>query len=618
MHHRWPVSPRGIVLISAVLLLVFVLACGASATATPQPTNTPRAAATAAPAATIVPAGIAAPVATTAPASSGGAAPAATAVPTSAPAPTAAASQAKPKGTLNMGVPETGVFEAHPVLTSSPRISWTNVAVGEGVFTIRPDLSAAPFLAESWSVSEDFLTWTFNMRKGVQFHKGYGEMTAEDLVYSQQQFGEGAKHARAAFMKKFWGHEDGSVEYPNPHTVKVNTGEPWVDGRVFEWMANQGGASSWVVSKKQSDEVGADAASKNIAATGPWEIMDERAGEFWRMEAVEDHWRQTPYFHELTFWTVPEESSRVAGFQTGNLDTFQMEFDSIPVIEKVPGAKLMSVNNAGQAGLNIYGQTYSDWPEEGEKAPSYDPGLAWVSGNADVTSEEWQNAVKVKKAMAIAIDREAIVDTILRGFGKPLVLRDWAGHEGRMPERWKHDFDPGRARELLAEAGYPDGFSITLTPAIRSAPGEVEACQAVAQMWRDVGIDVKEQKLPYSTLRPSFISRTQKGATCHSVAIRLVVSVGAGNYANTSTFSYGTHHPDLDVLVKTAALEMDPAKRMLREVEIYDFMYDNVMAFGLYSFDAVWPVGPKIQEWEPDGYDDLRKVTGFQFIKPRE
>lgn len=490
------------------------------------------------------------------------------------------------------------------------------MAIGEGIFLINPDLSASPMLAESWSVSDDFLTWTFNMRKGVQFHKGYGEMTAEDFVYSQNQVAEGAKHARAKFIGDFWNHPDGSVEFPDKYTVKVNTGVPWVDGRVFEWMANQGGASTWVVSKKQSEEIGVEAASQDIAATGPWEIIEESSDEFWKMRAVEDHWRQTPYFAELVFWTVPEESSRVAGFQTGTLDTFQMDFDSIPTIEKVDGAKLMSIPNAGQAGLNIFGQTYTRVGTP-EQSPSYDPELAWVSGNPDPASEEWQNATKVRRAMAISIDREAIVDTILRGFGTPLVLRDWAGHESRIPDRWNYGFDPDGARQLLAEAGYEDGFSITLTPAIRGAPGEVEACQAVAQMWRAVGIDVKEQNVPYSTIRPTFISRSYQGATCHSVAIRLVVSIGASNYLDSSVFSYGTHHFRLDELIGAAVAEMDPGIRRDLEVDIYDFMFDNTMAFGLYSFDAVWPVGPKIDPWMPDGFGDLRKVTGFQFIKPR-
>ena len=599
MHYRWPGSPRAILLTFVTLLLMFVLACGASATATPQPTNTPLPAPTTAPAATMAPA------------------PTATLVPTSTTAPTPTTPPAKPRDTLNMASPETGTFEAHPKLTSSPRISVTNTTVGEGIFLIQQDLSAGPMLAESWSVSEDFLTWTFNMRKGVQFHKGYGEMTAEDFVYSQNQLFEGAKHARAKRIGDFWNHPDGSVEFPDTYTVKVNTGEPWVDGQVFEWMANQGGASSWVVSKKQSEELGVEAASKDIAATGPWEIVEHQSAAFWRMDAVEDHWRHTPYFAELVLWTIPEESSRIAGFQTGNLDTFEMDFDSIPVIEKVPGARLMSVNNAGQAGLNMYGQTYTRVGTP-DQSPSYDPDLAWVSGNLDPASEEWEKATKVRKAMAIAVDRQAIVDTILRGFGRPLVLRDWAGYESRIPERWKHDFDPDRARELLVEAGYPDGFSITLTPAIRGAPGEVEACQAVAQMWRDVGIDVKEQNIPYATIRPTFISRSYQGVTCHSVAIRLVVSVGAGNYHDDSTFSYGTHHPRLDDLVSAATSEMDPVERAQREVEIYDFMYDNVMAFGLYSYDAVWPVGPNIEKWEPDGYGNLLKVSGYQFIRPKE
>ena len=76
-----------------------------------------------------------------------------------------------------------------------------------------------------------------------------------------------------------------------------------------------------------------EAANKGIAATGPWDVVGHRSGEYWRMQAVQDHWRKTPAFAELIFWEIPEESSRIAGLQTGQLDTTLIAFDSIPVIE---------------------------------------------------------------------------------------------------------------------------------------------------------------------------------------------------------------------------------------------------------------------------------------------
>ncbi len=78
----------------------------------------------------------------------------------------------------------------------------------------------------------------------------------------------------------------------------------------------------------------------------------------------------------------------------------------------------------------------------------------------------------------------------------------------------------------MAEAGYPDGFDITLTPSLRGAPAEVEACSAIAQMWGDIGLNVKLQSLPYSTLRPTMVARTYQGATCHAAGAR-IVTVGA-------------------------------------------------------------------------------------------
>ncbi|MDA1272267.1 MAG: ABC transporter substrate-binding protein [Chloroflexi bacterium] len=526
--------------------------------------------------------------------------------------------KAKAAGTLNVGQKETGIFEAHPRFVSSPRIQFTSQTVGEGLVAIQPDLSPGPSLAKSWSVSADFLTWTWNLQEGVQLHKGYGEMTAEDVLYSYQQFGEGALHARAGIISNYWGGKDGTTqEIVDDYTIKITTAKPWVQPVAFEFMRNLGGSSTWTVSKKQSEEIGAEAASKNIAATGPWEIVDSASGEFWRFKAVQDHWRQTPYFDQLVFWTVPEESARVAGFQTGQLDNFDMAFDTIPTVEKISGAEIVGWPNAGQAGLNIYGQTYGT-DKDGNPYQYLDCTNAWVSCDEDPTSEEWAKAVKVKKALAIAIDRQTIVDTLLSGFGAPLYLRDWMGFEGRADPRWVHEYDPARAKELLAEAGYPNGFSITLTPAIRGAPAEVEACEAVAQYWEGIGVDVKLQNIPYATLRPEIITRKYQGATCHTVSGRLTPIIGASNYVKQSTFSYGTEHPWMEENISDALKEVDPVKLAEKEKKIAGWIYDNVMAFALYTHDGVWPIGPRVNpDWKPYDYSETRIANSFEYAMPR-
>jgi peptide/nickel transport system substrate-binding protein len=200
-------------------------------------------------------------------------------------------------------------------------------------------------------------------------------------------------------------------------------------------------------------------------------------------------------------WEVPAVAAWVAGFQSGNLDTFVMALDSIPQIETVQGAEVMQVPLAGQSGLNIYGQTYVGvgTPQERE---SFAPNLPWVSSSPDVNSPEWQEAMKVRLALSLAIDRQLLVDTLLQGFGRPLPARDWAGAEQRMPEEWVREYNPDRSRQLLAEAGYPDGFSITLTTAIRGAPSEVETFEAIAQMGRPLALTWTSREFPTARCGP--------------------------------------------------------------------------------------------------------------------
>ncbi|HCP22972.1 MAG TPA: hypothetical protein DIT90_02485 [Dehalococcoidia bacterium] len=596
--NHWLKHPKTLILGPLALLLAAIVACGSSATATPV----------SAPPATTAP--------TEVPAAGSTTAPAASVAPTEAPAMTG------PSGTLSVGQKELGPYFGSPKLAGNPQIFLNNAApITEtlGIHAFEGD-AVLPMLAESWDISPDGQVWTYNIRKGVQFHKGFGEMTAEDVAFSFNQVANSEKHARASVANEIFFAETGSQTVTDDYTWVVDSGVPFSDVPILELLGTPRSVSAWIISKKQYEKEGEEEANRNTAATGPWSIGEWKTGEFWTLEAVEDHWRQTPNFAEMIQWEIPEESARVAGFKTGQLDTFVMALDSIAEVESVDGAMLMQVPNAAQSGLNFYGATHLNAKDSDEPWPNYDPELPWVSASADESTEDWQNAVKVRRALSIAIDRQTIIDELLLGFGHTNVLQGWGGpHEARYEDDMVWDYDPDAAKALLAEAGYPDGFDITLTPAIRGAPSEVEACEAIAQYWDDIGINVNFQNLPYGTLRPTLVARTYQGATCHSVSIRLAPTQGYASFTNASPFSYGAEHQFLEDNIATAKSSILKADRVAAEDALARWNYDNVFAMtGLYVNDNIWPVGPNIQPW--DGFikqGDLRQINGFEYIKPR-
>ena len=607
-----------VTILALSLLMALAAACGGTAQ-TEQPSaaqaSTDQGSAPTEPPA----AAVAAPAATSPPAA------AAVAAATATPEPAPAMIEDKPTSTMTVGQKELGPFMGHPSLAGNPQIFVMQTPpIGESLFTVSSDLKPVSMLAKSWQASEDGTTWTFQLEEGVQFHKGYGEMTAEDVIWSMRQFGaEGSKHPRASNIRRIWNNENGHAKAIDDYTVEVNAGEPWSEVPINEFLTSPSGAGTWIISKKQTDELGAKEANGQIAATGSWNLVEFRTGEFWKMEAVEDHWRKTPHFAELIFREIPEESSRIAGFQTGNLDTTLMAFDSLPLIEEVDGAEIMRVPGGGESALTFYGQYYVGIGTEDEQ-PGYDPDLPWVSSNPDINSEEWKNAAKVRTALSVAIDRQGIVDTLLQGYGSPAVLWDFGQYEDTwLPPELRWEFDPARGRQLLAEAGYPDGFSITLTPSLRGAPVEVEACEAIATMWGDIGVDVKFQTLPYTTLRPSLIGRNYQGSTCHAGGIRLEPGQGFSGMLSKlhhqAVWNRGVEHPWLDEKVSQHMAEVNTEKRRALAIEIATFMFENaITGIGLYNFDALWPVGPELQPW-PEGvrYADLRNINGYEYIQNR-
>ena len=169
--------------------------------------------------------------------------------------------------------------------------------------------------------------------------------------------------------------------------------------------------------------------------------------------------------------------------------------------------------------MNFYGNFYLGVATD-EEQPGYDSDLPWVSSNSDLDSTEWIRAQKVREAMSLAIDREGIINTLLLGFAKPAMLESYTGNEDVLPPGLEWKFDRDRDTELLVEADYADGFTATLTTALRGAPAEVAVCEAVAGMLDAIGINVQFQNFSYSTLRPTIVGRTYNGMTCHGIPIR--------------------------------------------------------------------------------------------------
>ena len=588
-------------MVLATLALAVIVACGSSAPAPEEPAAS---------------------------SSDGTAPPQGQVAPTAMPAGAEVTSQTmtiQPVGKLTMGQEEINVFSGHPALSVNPQLFViTTAPVVEGLMVWNSNLEAEPLLAESWSISDDFATWTFNIRKGVQFHKGYGEMTAEDVAWSYTHWITNTKHARATALQRFWAHPEGSVEVVDSHTLVVNTGDAMPDVIMSEFHRIPSGIASWVTSKKQSDELGVEAADKDIAATGPWEIIEHRPAQFWRMRAVENHWRKTPHFAELEFQEIPEQSTRLAGFQTGHLDTFVMAFDSIPLIQEMPEARLMQVPDqaAGEMLLHLHGGLYFNIGTDKLEA-AYDPDLPWVSANPDLNSAEWEQARKVRQALVMAVDSQTIVETLLQGYAQrsPVGVGGYSYSAHRFPDIPMLEYDPEEAKRLLAEAGYPGGeFSITLVPALRGAPAEVEVAEAIAVMWEDIGVDVKLQNIPYGTYRPTVIGRTFNGATNHATSPSNTPARLYNALQDRGSFVRHTH-PYLDDITIRAQGAVTLDERTKLENEVGKFMFDESIYASLYMWDAVWAVGPRIDEksWSENlFYGDIRNINGYEWIEPRQ
>ncbi len=492
---------RAVLLLGLGAALAFAIACGAE----DEPTRAP--AATSKPAATTAPAATAKPAATTAP------------VATAKPAPTTAPAPSGPTGSIVVAAPDNGIAvgTVHLCLPGCSNEKAMYSAF-ETLLRVTADEELVGQLATEWVLAPDLSKWTFTLQKGVPWQNGYGEFTADDVVYTTNAVNAGITpesiHDQSSDLVKY-----GETVKIDDYTVVMNLNEFDANGPWSPW------SPLWqtipMSSKQVFDECGTDGMRGVCVGTGPFEIVEWITDDHTLLRAVPDHWRKTAGVNEVKIVEVKEEASRVAMFQTGEAQIVKVGIQFNDVLEKDGGVPLQTgsrqfvvrftanyldnINPLDGSAVDNPGYDKAKgtqpWVADYD-APGCDYAVYETSLPEGPVCDEIENARKIRLAMSLVIDREQIVEELQYGYGWPDYLNYLSGQDPVMRDEWVVPYDPDRARDLMAEAGYPDGFETQIH--IGDVPEEHHT--AIPGIWEaELGITATFSRIDYSSKRKQWV-----------------------------------------------------------------------------------------------------------------
>lgn len=481
--------------------------------------------------------------------------------------PTAKPTAAGPSGTLVAASSNFGDDVLDPVLGTP-----ANTPPGpmfEAVVAYDDNGKLIPRLAESWTLSPDGLVWTFKVQKGVKFHNG-DEMTSADLKFSLERFL--SPKSRSPWTP-VWRNIVDRIDNPDPYTLVVNTKA--VDTTFVA------GLTGWLVMpKKYFEEKGEENFNKNPIATGPWKFVKHAPGSSVEYEAVQGHWRVTPAFQNLIVKLVPEESTRMAMLKRGEADIIEISLDAVDEIKS--------------AGFDLRFGAYATQPR------ALLPGT-WMNPGQPT------NDIRVRQALSFAINREEMAKTFFKGLATPAARWATSTYSWAWDPSWKHDpYDPQKAKQLLADAGYPNKFSdpVITTYAVRQAGSGwlAQWMEIVSGYWEAVGVKTKITPIDNAALRSMTATRPPDPRVVGSAFSNTVVAsyntVGIlwNGYGSTGIYALSSD-PEWDVLYRKILTELDEGKRIQNFREAQNRGHDSYVDISTVDVKTVYAVGNKVGEW---------------------
>jgi len=430
---------------------------------------------------------------------------------------------------------------------------WVMYALHDALVKPMPGNMLAPSLAESWTVSPDQRVYDFKLREGLRFHNG-DPFTAEDVKFSFER-AKGAKLLQAKVRE---------VRVVDRYRVRFQLAEPWPDFMTF--YGTLATSAGWIAPKKYLEQVGVDGFKKHPIGLGPYKFVSHTPGVELVMEAFEGYWRKTPSVKRLVYKSVPETTTRLAMLKRGDVDVAYL-LDA-PMAEDVKRDPTLRLAFSGAIGT-FYLDFFEQW----------DPKSPWADH-------------RVRLAASHAIDRKAINEAENLGASRltgNVVPRPF---EFAIPIE-PHAYDPARARKLLAEAGYPNGFD---AGDLHPWPPYFSMGEAVAANLAAVGIRTRLRTMERAAFYAALASKKLKGVC---VCINAVYGNAASRISQTvpsdGAFAYGGY-PDVDALYRRQANETDRQKRAELLRQIQTLLHERVRFAPIY--DYIWPsgIGPRVAE----------------------
>ena len=452
-----------------------------------------------------------------------------------------------------------------------------------------------PELAKSWELSDDGTEWTFVLEEGIQWHNGWGEFTVDDVFHSvSMNQRDDAILAYATDWRQI--DLDASTKVSD-HEVILKLKNPNPD--YLFYIAPSGGGL--MMSKAHYDSGGDAAYEEDMIGTGPYRYTGREFGVNVTFERLDDHWRRNnppPSFEKVDLRWIREVASRNAGLLAEEIHLTELTRD---LADTAVGDHEMKIIQSNFPGNQLNGIFTGLYPAEvGNFDPPFqDPSLPYAN-------------VKVREAINKAIDKETIKNTLFSG---RVSISPQIGYYSNLPgwdPRWLEEFDenygydPERAKELLVEAGYPDGFEVKgILMNIFGFPESADIVQAMDIYLREVGIEMQLEEWEFSNYFSSWTNKEPEsfGLWVGSPSYKTVFAqLSLFNRSSGAIHLYETQKLDnlFDELSSTA--DFEERDRLQREMG--NILYDEYAYIPFFYIFIEFVANPNIiDSWQFPGSD---------------